>query len=65
MNQKTTFTVAEFCTQQSISRATFYLLQKQGKGPRTYTVGRKRLISIEAATEWQQKMEGTRQADAA
>ncbi len=59
---KAAITVAEFCTEQSISRATFYALQKQGKGPRTYTVGRKRLISTEAAEEWQRRMEGGNKA---
>ena len=55
---KAALTVAEFCNQQAISRATFYLLQKQGKGPHSYKVGRKTLISTEAADEWQRRMEG-------
>jgi hypothetical protein len=48
-------TIAEFCESHGISQAFFYLLQKQGKGPRTMRVGRRRLISMEEAQRWREK----------
>ncbi len=49
--------VLEFCQQSGISRALFYKLVREGKGPRTMKVGSRTLISQEAAQEWQHKME--------
>lgn len=49
--------ITEFCNQHSISRALFYKLQKQGKAPRVMTVGRRKLISNEAAKEWREAMQ--------
>ena len=49
--------VFEFCQQSGISRALFYKLAREGKGPRTIKVGSRTLISQEAAQEWQHKME--------
>lgn len=51
------FSISEFCKAHSISRSHFYDLEKEGRGPRTMQVGRKRLISIEAAAAWRRKME--------
>ncbi len=33
------FTIKEFCERQSIGRTFYYALEKQGKGPRTFTIG--------------------------
>ncbi|AUL48472.1 hypothetical protein BTL55_17025 [Bordetella trematum] len=55
--QKATFTVAQFCDQHNTSRSFFYELIKQGKGPRLMKVGRRTLISAEAAAEWRRSME--------
>lgn len=49
--------VNTFCDTFGISRSMFYKLRRQNKGPRTMTIGRRRLISAEAAIEWQQQME--------
>ncbi|NCC61987.1 MAG: transcriptional regulator [Verrucomicrobiae bacterium] len=46
-----------FCKTYGISRSLFYKLDKAGKAPRTMTVGRRRLISAEAAQEWRERME--------
>jgi predicted DNA-binding transcriptional regulator AlpA len=46
-----------FCKAHSISRATFYNLMKRGKAPKTLVVGRRRLVSDEAAVEWRRSME--------
>ena len=51
------YTVEEFCEAHRISRAMFYVLQSQGKGPRIMKVGRRTLISGEAAQEWRSSME--------
>ena len=52
------FSIATFCRQYEISRALFYKLQSQGKAPRTFNLGRRVLISREAAREWLRSMEG-------
>ncbi len=52
-----TYTVAQFCNSHHISRSMFYKLLKQGQGPRRMVVGRRRLISNEAAADWRQRME--------
>jgi hypothetical protein len=46
-----------FCKAHDISRATFYNLKKLGKAPRSLIVGRRRLISTEAAAAWRRAME--------
>lgn len=52
-----TYSVEEFCNNFGISRAFFYKLNRQGKGPRLMKVGRRTLISSEAAEEWRKGME--------
>lgn len=51
------YSIDAFCETHSISRAMFYLLLKDGKGPRTMKVGRRTLISAEAAHDWRLQME--------
>jgi hypothetical protein len=46
-----------FCKAHSISRATFYNLKGRGKAPKTLVVGRRRLVSHEAAAAWRRSME--------
>ena len=52
-----TYTVTQFCKSHHISRSMFYKLLQQGLGPRLMAVGRRRLVSIEAAADWRQQME--------
>ncbi len=52
-----TYTVAQFCKSHNISRSMFYKQLNLGKGPRLMAVGRRRLISNEAAADWRQRME--------
>ncbi|MGB5185476.1 MAG: hypothetical protein WBO12_25295 [Xanthobacteraceae bacterium] len=54
---KRAFTIDEFCHAHDLSRAFFYHLRKDGKGPRMMKVGARRLISIEAAADWRRQME--------
>ena len=49
--------VAEFCHQHGISRGTFYKLLGEGRAPKAIKVGRRTLISAEAAEEWRRRME--------
>ena len=49
--------VAEFCHQHGISRGTFYKLLNEGRGPKAVKIGRRTLISNEAAEEWRRRME--------
>ena len=58
--------INSFCGAHKISRALFYLLVKEGRGPRLMRAGRRTLITKEAAADWRQKMERqTAQATAA
>lgn len=49
--------VEAFCKAHDISRSFFYKLASEGKAPRTMKVGRRTLISSEAAREWRASME--------
>jgi hypothetical protein len=51
------FTVREFCEAHRISQAKYYEMKKEGWGPVEMEVGRRRLISFEAAAEWRRKRE--------
>jgi hypothetical protein len=46
-----------FCREHGISRAHFYNLLRRGDGPAIMKVGRRTLISAEAAAEWRKRME--------
>lgn len=51
------FTVPEFCEAHRISRALFYILVRDGSGPRVLKAGRRTLITVDAAAEWRRRME--------
>jgi excisionase family DNA binding protein len=57
MNTALMSSVAEFCHQHGISRGTFYKLLNEGRGPKAVKIGRRTLISSEAAEEWRRRME--------
>jgi hypothetical protein len=46
------FTVAEFCFAHKISQAFYYELKRAGLGPKEMALGRRRIISGEAAADW-------------
>jgi predicted DNA-binding transcriptional regulator AlpA len=54
---KSAATVPQFCDGHNISRTHFYELVKQGRAPRLMKVGRRTLISQEAAADWRKRME--------
>lgn len=58
-NLKGAYSVTEFCAifGGSCTRPHFYQLLKNGKGPRIFKIGRRTLISHDAATEWVRRME--------
>lgn len=56
-NEAATLTIPKFCDSHHISRTHFYELVKQGRGPRLMKVGRRTLISQEAAADWRRRME--------
>jgi predicted DNA-binding transcriptional regulator AlpA len=49
--------IEEFCDDNGISRAMLYVLLKRGEGPAIMKVGRRSLISAEAAVAWRRAME--------
>jgi excisionase family DNA binding protein len=46
------FSVAEFCAAFNVSAPLFYKLLNAGQAPDTFLVGKRRLISYEAAQRW-------------
>ncbi|CAN7528573.1 helix-turn-helix domain-containing protein [Variovorax paradoxus] len=60
---KSAATVPQFCEGHNISRTHFYELIKQGKAPRLMKVGRRTLISQEAAAEWRRRIEAETAAE--
>jgi hypothetical protein len=57
MAQPASYTIREFCEAHRIAPATYFILQREGTGPRVYRVGRKVLISLEAAADWRAQRE--------
>jgi predicted DNA-binding transcriptional regulator AlpA len=49
--------IPSFCRAHGISRATFYNLLKRGEGPIVMKVGKRTLVSDEAAAAWRRRME--------
>ena len=54
MHPPETYTVDQFCNAHNISRSHLYVLVKKGDGPRLMKVGRRTLITNEAAKEWRE-----------
>ncbi len=50
-------TVDAFCRAYAIGRSTLYRMLRDKAGPTTMKVGRRTLISVEAADEWQKSIE--------
>lgn len=55
--QPAAFTVHEFCSAHRISRALFYILLRDGRGPRLLKAGRRTLVTADAAADWRREME--------
>jgi hypothetical protein len=51
------YTIGEFCEAHRISRSKLYELFDAGLGPRTMSIGTRRIITQEAAADWRHAME--------
>jgi predicted DNA-binding transcriptional regulator AlpA len=60
--QRRAMTLEEWCAARRISRGMFYKLRRQGRAPRTYTVGTRRFVSNEADQAWQAEQESQNSA---
>lgn len=58
-------TIDEWAKCHRVSRGFFYILEKQGKAPRTWNAGRCRRITDEANAEWVRAREAESTGDAA
>jgi hypothetical protein len=52
VSEKSARTILEFCQRNSISRALFYKLKHEGKGPRIAYAGCKPIITAAAEHDW-------------
>ena len=50
------FSIAQFCVLHGISRSFYYVLEQEGRAPKTMKLGRRRLITSEAAQRWREEM---------
>lgn len=50
------FSIPEFCAAHRLSRAFLYQLMKDGRAPAFMKIGRRRLITVEAAADWRRRM---------
>jgi hypothetical protein len=51
------FTIPEFCQRNRFSNSFYFKIKAQGLGPREMHVGKRTLISIEAAEQWRRERE--------
>jgi hypothetical protein len=51
------YSINQFCVKHGICRASYYNLKSLGKAPKEMWIGRRRLISREAAAEWRRARE--------
>lgn len=55
---KPSYTIPAFCADHgNISKSFFHKLVNEGNGPRLMKIGRRTLISAEAAADWRARME--------
>jgi hypothetical protein len=50
-------TIAEFCRSRGFSQAMYFKMKAAGEGPDEMMIGRRRVISAEAATAWRKARE--------
>ena len=50
------FSIQQFCERHNLPRSSYYKLLKDGKAPAIMRVGRRRLITAEAAQAWRERM---------
>jgi len=57
------YTIQEFCEAERISRSILYRLWEQGRGPRSYHVGTRCLVSAETRAAWRRMLEAETAAE--
>lgn len=65
MVERKAYTVSEFCDAMRISKAQYYELKKQHKGPKEAHVGGRVIIPVAAADEWLADRQGDAEENAA
>jgi hypothetical protein len=55
--QTDALSIAEFCRRHGISTALYFKISREGRGPRLMRVGRRTLVTQEAACEWRRERE--------
>ena len=48
--------VADFCEAHGFARSYFYVMLREGTAPKTFKLGRRRLITCEEARRWRERM---------
>jgi hypothetical protein len=56
--ERDAYSIPEFCARHNISTGTYYNLKKNGAAPREGRVGKRVIITKEAAAEWRQALLG-------
>ena len=51
------YSIEDFCQRYGFSRGHYYNLKYQGKGPREMKLGRRKIITDQAAADWEQERE--------
>jgi hypothetical protein len=55
MNERSSFTISEFCDRNGFSRGFFYKMKKAGIGPRELIIGDLIRITVEAEADWKRE----------
>jgi len=56
------YSIKKFSELHSVSRSFLYKLIREGKGPRTFKIGRRTLISGEEAIRWRASLESAEES---
>ena len=51
------YSIAEFCAAHRLSQSMYFKIRNRGLGPAEMSIGRRRLISFEAAEAWRRERE--------
>jgi hypothetical protein len=65
VTERSASTITEFCEAHRISRTRYYELKDEGLAPDEMVIGRRRLISHEAAARWRAAREAKTAAETA
>ncbi|WP_299939224.1 helix-turn-helix domain-containing protein [uncultured Nitratireductor sp.] len=53
MEDKKVLSIQEFCSRYGICRSFFHKLERDGKAPKSFKLGARRLIPSSAVSEWE------------